>query len=204
MIGHFIKQLQSVKWSHLAAAAATSVPRILATHNNEHDVTSQSFDVQRGRHIPTKVNPLEMKGLEKYVAEGFVFVHKTNAPHRMTWKVDDLLFCNSIMAMTPRESIFEVVGILRRGNDLSSMLVLKRVLNLTTRPGYCNTFQCPHPSVLEQSKVKLLKCWTPPKDTHVCGVAIFAGEDQACRVLVPTCGELPYWNAGSAMHNAIC
>ena len=202
MIGHFIKQLQSVKWSHLAAAAATSVPRILAKHKNEHDVTSESFDVQRSRHIPTKITPLEMTGLAKYVAEGFAFVNKTNAPHRMTWKIDDYLFCNSVVTMTPKESVFKVVGILRKGNDLSSMLILKRVVNLTTRPGYCNTFQCPHPSVLESCNIKVLKCWLPPKDTHVCGVAIFCGDDLASRVLVPTCGELPYWNDGCAMERA--
>ena len=104
------------------------------------------------------------------------------------------------MTQTPRESLFEVVGILRKGNDFSSLLVLKRVLNLTTRPGYCNTFHCPEPTVLEQGRVKVLKCWSPPTDTHVCGVAIFGSNELATRVLVPVCGEIPYWNDGCSMH----
>ena len=200
MIGHFIKQLQSVKWCYLAAAAAASVPRILSSHPKEHDLNSQSFDIHRGRHVPTKITVAEMKSLEKYVSDGFLFVTRSNAPHNSSWNIEDFVFCNSITTQTPRESLFEVVGILRKGNDLSSLLVLKRVLNLTTRPGYCNTFHCPEPAVLEQGRVKLLQCWSPPTDTHVCGVAIFGCNELATRVLVPVCGELPYWNDGCAMH----
>jgi hypothetical protein len=87
-----------------------------------------------------------MTALEKYISQGFLFVKRTNAPHHFNWNVGDLVFCNSILTQTPRESLFEVVGILRKGNDLSSLLVMKRILNLTTRPGYCNTFHCPEPT----------------------------------------------------------
>ena len=200
MIGQFIKQLQSIKWCHLAAAATSSVPRILSYHRTEHEIASQSFDVHRPRHCPTKIAPAELRSLHTYFEQGFVFVTKTNAPHSHTWNVEDFVFCNSIMTQTPLESLFEVVGILRKSNDLSSLLIMKRLVKLTLRPGYCNTYDCPDPIVLEQGCLKVLKCWSPPKDTHVCGVAIFNCDSFASQVLIPTCGELPYWNDGCAMH----
>ena len=201
MIGHFIKQLQSVKWCYLAAAAAASVPRILSSNPREHDLNSKSFELHRVRHVPTNITGDEMTALEKYVSQGFLFVNRTNAPHNFSWNIGDFVFCNSILTQTPRESLFEVVGILRKGNDMSSLLVMKRLLNLSTRPGYCNTFHCPEPTGLEHGRLKLLKCWSPPVDSHVCGVAVFGSIETAPRrVLVPACGELPYWNVGCAMY----
>ncbi|MFO0001439.1 MAG: hypothetical protein ACK559_09930, partial [bacterium] len=70
-----------MKWCNLAAAAAASVPRILSSHPREHDLNSQSLNIHRGRHVPTKITGDEMRTMEKYVSDGFLFVTRTNAPH---------------------------------------------------------------------------------------------------------------------------